>query len=73
MAEIPAPQNVEVVELPDRSIKPMPSTDEEVAKHINRGPEQAPPEPTFPTSFGQPPGWSFVPPRGAAAPPAEGA
>jgi hypothetical protein len=62
-AVLSVPQTFEAVELPDRSVKPM----EDGTKYLNRGPVEAPPEPVFPTDFGQPEGWAFMPPRGAAA------
>jgi hypothetical protein len=62
-AELPAPQHAEVVHVDPPIIKPM----EDGTKHLNRGPPEPTPGPVFPTDFGQPEGWAFMPPRGAAA------
>jgi hypothetical protein len=62
MAEIPAPQNAEVVHVDPPVIKPM----EDGSVYINRGLAEPSPEPVFPTNFGAAEGWAFTPPRGGA-------
>jgi hypothetical protein len=60
---VPDPVGAEVVRLEPRALRPL----EDGTKFLNRGEPEPPTKPTFSTEFGQPEGWAFVPPRGAAA------
>jgi hypothetical protein len=58
-AELTAPHHVKLEHLDPPCIKPA----EDGTKYLNRGPPEPPVEPTFPTSFGDPEGWAFMPPQ----------